>query len=186
MSLVEHAKTEMKHWIESDDEMSILMSKQILEIVELFASHGHSGCSAGMAIPVITKLLDFKPLKPLTGKADEWNEVGEGVFQNRRCSNIFKDGKTGVAYNIEGNVFRNQNGSTFTGDKSCTVVKFPYRPKEPNIVNIYERPEKKETVQPAKGEDNVKTDGNSENCCPDGKEGNTPDSGGCQEAPPAA
>lgn len=55
--------------------MQDLINKNILEIIEVFSNQGHSGFSAGYAISVLERLLRYKPLTPLTGEPDEWNEV---------------------------------------------------------------------------------------------------------------
>ena len=59
---------------DSDDEMNVAMRKHILHMMQEFANEGHSGFSASYAINILTRLLDFKPLTPLTGEDDEWSE----------------------------------------------------------------------------------------------------------------
>ena len=107
-----------------------------------FAEEGHSGFSASYAINILTKLMEFKPLSPLTGEDDEWNLVGDGHWQNKRCSSVFK-GVDGSCYDIDGKVFwewqRNEDGqavkSYYTGYGCSVPITFPYTPpKEP----IYE------------------------------------------------
>jgi hypothetical protein len=93
-----------------------------------FSKQGHSGSTAPYAVGVLEKLLMFEPLKPLTGEDDEWNEVGTGVFQNRRCSHVFKSESDG-AYDIEGIIWRDADGCTFTSYESRVPVTFPYTPK---------------------------------------------------------
>lgn len=58
---------------------------------------------------------------------DEWTEASEGVFQNRRCSRVFKDA-AGSAYDINGKVFVEPNGVGFTSSDSRVPVTFPYVP----------------------------------------------------------
>lgn len=108
------------------DEMQELMNKSLLQMVLVFSSQGHSGFSAAYAIKALTKLLSFEPLGPLTGADSEWNEVGPGMWQNKRCSHVFKDA-TG-AYDIEGRIFREPNGACFTNRKSRVYIEFPYTP----------------------------------------------------------
>ena len=106
--------------------------KHILAVVELFASEAHSGFSAAYASGVLTRLLRYEPLTPLTGEPDEWQAChGYGahdlVYQNRRCSHVFKDA-TG-AYDAEGRVFREPDGSCYTTRDSHVPITFPYTPK---------------------------------------------------------
>lgn len=108
MALLDYAKSEL-HRISLDngDEYNQMMYDHILHMVEEFSNEGHSGMSAGYAIAILTKLLDYKPLSPLTGEDDEWVFLDYGTdsrWQNIRCGKIFKDAE-GNAYNIEGKVF---------------------------------------------------------------------------------
>ena len=59
------------------------------------------GCCGGAGPQ---RLIAGKPITPLTGSDDEFTEVADGVFQNKRCSSVFKDprfhdGK--LAYDID-------------------------------------------------------------------------------------
>lgn len=67
----------------------------------------------------LRKLLVFEPIMEITGVDSEWVEVaekdGKPMFQNRRCSAIFKDGKDGKAYYIDAVVKRDQRGVCWTG-----------------------------------------------------------------------
>ena len=128
-NLVDHAKTELGVLgmsETSEDEMDRTMYGYIIEMVETFSKQGHSGFSAGYAASVLHKLFLYEPLAPLTGADDEWNDVGDGMWQNKRCSHVFKD-KDG-AYDIEGKVFRDPDGSSWTNRDSHVRIEFPYVP----------------------------------------------------------
>ena len=127
-NLYAHAVRELP---EAKDEMQQLMNECLLQMVLVFSSQGHSGFSSGYAISALTKLLAFEPLRPLTGEDSEWNEIGTGVWQNNRCSHVFKD-DTGV-YDSNGRIFREPNGLCFTGRKSRVYIEFPYTPKREYI-----------------------------------------------------
>lgn len=69
--------------------------KEILSLCEKFGLSGQSGGSAphsahGIA-EAIKKLLLQKPISPITGLHEEWGKVSEGLWQNKRCSALFKD-----------------------------------------------------------------------------------------------
>ncbi len=106
------------------------IQENVLELIRVFAAQGHSGFSAPYCIRLFTKLANFEPIAPLTGEDDEWNEVSDGVFQNKRCSHVFKDNDRfgGQAYDIEGRVFRYPDGSCYTGKDSFVPIVFPYTP----------------------------------------------------------
>jgi len=104
----------------------------VMKMIEQFSEEGHSGFSASMAISMFERLARFEPLSPLTGKPDEWNEVAEGQWQNRRCSHVFKDAD-GRAYDMDGRIFREPDGSCFTNSNSRVYIDFPYTPKREYI-----------------------------------------------------
>ena len=121
-----------------DDEMQEAICDHVLKLLEVFSDEGHSGSSAPYAVNVFKTLAMFEPLVPLTGEDWEWNEVHDGVFQNKRCSHVFKqaDRFDGQAYDIDGIIFydwyTNDNGekikSYFTSKESCVPITFPYTP----------------------------------------------------------
>lgn len=149
MGLVSYAEDELNRIGMTDDgDMNGMMRKHILHMVKEFADEGHSGYSASYALQCLKKLLNFKPLSPLTGEDDEWTEVteisGYPHYQNKRCGSVFKNGKDGEAYDIDGKGFwewytdketGEQHKSYYTNVDSRVPVTFPYEvPDEP----IYE------------------------------------------------
>lgn len=111
-ALVKHAQHELNLILEEaktdGDEEDIRMQKVfndgILKVVNAFADCGHSGFSASIAINYLNRLLRFKPLIHLTLSDDEFIEVADGVYQNVRCGNVFKqkDRFDGKPYCIDG------------------------------------------------------------------------------------
>ena len=146
--MLSYAESELNRiGLTDEDEYNAMMRKHILGMVQLFSDEGHSGFSATYAINILKKVLMFKPLSPLTGEDDEWTNVSEisGTphYQNKRLSSVFKDGKDGEAYDIDGKVFwewyKDKEGNPFksyyTSRDSRVPVTFPYVvPDEP----IYE------------------------------------------------
>jgi hypothetical protein len=120
---------------DSDDEMNMMMCEHILKMVDVFAEEGHSGFSAEYAISILEKLLRWEPISPLTGEDDEWVEEEGGIFQNKRCSRVFKNGKDGQAYDIRGKVFVEPSGAAYTSRDSLVYIEFPYVPKT-EYVNV--------------------------------------------------
>ena len=118
-------------WPKTGDDPQAWIYQNLRELLEAFSKGGHSGSSAPYTVSLFSKLALFKPVGPLTGKPDEWNEVGPGVFQNKRCSGVFmEDGK---AHYIDGKVFVDPDGATFTNKESRVPVTFPYTPKTERI-----------------------------------------------------
>lgn len=129
------------------DEMQEAMCMHVLELLQVFADEDHSGSSAPYAVQLFEKLAMFKPIVPLTGEDWEWHEASEGVFQNKRCSRVFKqaDRFNGQAYDIDARVFYEWNErplepdeegypgtrrfrSHFTSRGSMLPITFPYTP----------------------------------------------------------
>ena len=136
MSIQEFAKSELERagWFSTDGFYGGLMGQAVMKMIDDFAKEGHSGMSASIAVDIFKTLANWEPLTPLTGEDDEWDETGEGVFQNRRCSRVFKNAD-GQAYDINGRVFREPNGVTYTSRESRVYVTFPYTPKT-EIVDV--------------------------------------------------
>ena len=142
-NLLSHAEDELNRigmTEDSSDEMNVAMRKHILHMMNEFAEEGHSGFSASYAISILTKLMDFKPLSPLTGEDDEWNNLVENYepvphWQNKRKSSVFKDAD-GTCYDIDGKVFwewampykegEKPYKSYYTNRESRVPVTFPY------------------------------------------------------------
>lgn len=150
MSMLDYAKKELDiigMTDDSEDEMNRMMRKHILHMVNEFAEEGHSGFSAGYALNILKSLLAFKPLAPLTGADDEWNEVGGGLWQNRRASNVFKD--ENGAYWSDGIVFWEWYTDKQTGEKFKTY--FTGRGSRVRIESfpwtMPEKPEYKEWIE---------------------------------------
>ena len=135
-----HAKRELDAigLKDSSDKMDVAMRNDILSVVELFSQQGHSGFSASYAIGIISKLLEFKPLAPLTGEDSEWTDVamesGYPLFQNKRYSSVFKS--DGSSYDINGVVFYDiekdidgKDYKSYFSNGTRTPVTFPYTPK---------------------------------------------------------
>jgi hypothetical protein len=125
-------------------------AKEILALCEAFGNSGQSGGSApytASAISkVVKKLLLQEPICDITGHENEWvdvSEMGDGsiMYQNSRCSALFKDGIESKAYYLNAIVWKGvEDYDTFTGRvyydernfeliSSSQYVKFPFKPK---------------------------------------------------------
>ena len=126
-----------------NDEMQEDICNHVLALLDVFADEGHSGSSAPYAISLFKQLASFEPIGPLTGEDWEWNEVGAGVYQNRRMSSVFKqaDRYDGKPYWIDGKVFWEWCSSSdidggepfksyYTGKGSHVVIEFPWNKPE--------------------------------------------------------
>ena len=133
-NLMDYAKEELTRigMIGSGEPYNDAVSKDILDLIELFASQGHSGFTAPYTINTFARLAMFKPLSPLTGEDDEWTEDG----QNKRYSAVFKE-KDGRTYNINGKAFTEDGEVWFTNRDSWVDITFPYTvPDEPEYIYL--------------------------------------------------
>ncbi len=109
-----------------ENDPQVWIYDHLKKLLEAFDGEGHSGTSAPYTVGLFKKLALFEPLGPLTGDDSEWMEVSKGMLQNRRCSHVFKE--NGEAYDIDGKVFEEPDGSCFTSRDSRVPVTFPYTP----------------------------------------------------------
>ena len=138
-NLMFHARQELKAagLFDKDSDYEGMAGDAVLELVKVFERQGHSGFSAGMVRNIFNKVAAYEPLCPLTGADEEWSEYRDGCYQNKRCSHVFKD-EDGRAYDIDGRIFREPNGSCYTNRESRVYVTFPYTPKR-EYVDVPER-----------------------------------------------
>jgi hypothetical protein len=123
------------------------LAEGTLELLKVFSEQGHSGMSAPYAIALFEKLASWKPIAPLTGKDDEWMEVGTNAWQNKRNSAVFKK-EDGQAYWMDGRVFWEwysapdiDDGkpfkSSYTSSGSRVNIEFPWtQPDEREYVFV--------------------------------------------------
>ena len=143
MRTKEYGRKELEkigYFKEGDNPYNVAVANAILELLDVFDNQSHSGFSAPYVIGKFKRLAMFKPISPLTGEDDEWNEMKDGSFQNKRYSAVFKDKKDGKAYNIEGKIFSDNGGKTwFTNRDSRVYIDFPYTvPEYPEKVILKE------------------------------------------------
>jgi hypothetical protein len=140
MDMVDFAKRELSLLRGDDlDPMQDAIENDILEIIDIFSKQGHSGGSAGYVLPILERLLNWEIIAPITGGDSEWEEVGDGLFQNKRCFSVFKskDRFDGQPYTIDGKIFSDDDGeSWFTSRDSCVPIEFPYTPSDPEKVYV--------------------------------------------------
>lgn len=154
-ALYEYAKKELER-IEKGckDEESLSMQqaidKNILELINVFSNQHHSGFTATYVIDILQRLLHYKPLTPLTGEDDEWEDVTSygydtPTFQNKRCSAVFKDDRG--AYWVEGKIFSSDLGHTwYTNSDSCVPVTFPFNVPDKSEVVVIDNKEDREEI----------------------------------------
>lgn len=130
MNLHEHAVNELSRIYDGSKEQAEV-NKDILQIVDGFSGHGHSGFSASYTLNILKRLLAYYPLHPIEDTADEWGKPqsfnGHYFQQAKRYSALFKD-EDGSVYDIDkiSIVYEGHEDSSWSGPKY--YVKLPYMP----------------------------------------------------------
>ena len=146
-NLVTHAKREFKvlgykpveECTDEEDGPNKWIQENVIELLEVFSKQGHSGSSAPYVASMFKKLALFEPIAALTGDDNEWNNnIDPGVFQNNRCSAVFKDVPDSKPYYLDALIWKTQNDGSFSGTaylpdgtpvKSRQFISFPFIPK---------------------------------------------------------
>lgn len=118
---------------ENDLKFQKMIDENIIELVKVFESQGHSGGSASYMIRVLTRLLNFKPVTPLTGQEDEWNEPysSDNTQQNKRCYTVFrKNFDNSTAVDSQGKIFTDDGSVFYVSRDSQVPITFPYYPPD--------------------------------------------------------
>ena len=110
-------------------------------------------------LDTVGSLMTYTPLTFVTGKESEWicQACGEEnpdkvMYQNNRMGTIFKEGKNGVPYWLDGIVFYEPSDSYnnfvgFTGSYSKVPVTFPFDPKTESKRVYYTDRERTEEIK---------------------------------------
>jgi len=137
--LLEHAKRELLlvGYTLNDEEPrkeDRMMSDCLLSLVDHFESQGHSADSGSYCLDVFRWLARHEPLTKLTGADDEWRDMGDGIFQNKRYHLVFKSEEpfNGKAYLVQYQIFRSPDGHLKVAEDYPVPITFPYEP----ILNI--------------------------------------------------
>jgi hypothetical protein len=144
MNLKEHANYELIRagLFNNDSDYNGEIAKSVMELINVFADQGHSGASANIVRSIFNELAQYKPLGGITGDQDEWHDISNNIFQNKRLGSVFKQRQIhgGKPYYLDAISWRTiENGSTWSGiaktidGKDITsrqlIKSFPFFPK---------------------------------------------------------
>lgn len=130
MNLIDYAESELERIPKDKYGTQEIINQNILDLVKLFSSQGHSGLSGRYVINALSRLLEYKPLNPLTGEDDEWGEPygPDETQQNKRCSSVFRSKKE-PPHDIDAIVVSDNGGeSWFYSHLFKKEIAFPYLP----------------------------------------------------------
>lgn len=83
---------------EGNEDYGIMCYQAAGELLKIFEAQGHSGYSAQLVKQIFNRLVDGKPLTPVTDEEDQWTEYAQylsaddGIrrYQHKRMSSLFK------------------------------------------------------------------------------------------------
>ena len=124
-----------------DEDYGIMCYDAAEQLLAVFQEQGHSGYSAKVVKEIFSRLVDGKPLTPVTDEDDQWHNAYKNgnspkkSYQHKRMSSLFKhvapDGSVSY-YDIDRVQAYDQNGNFFLAQQVNNVVskyfpiKFPY------------------------------------------------------------
>ena len=126
-SLLQHTKSELRRagLFDPDADYDGEVAVQVTALMETLVAYGHSGGSLAQTLEFFNRVANHKPITPLTGEDDEWDdrseENGSPLWQNTRCLFVFKnEDKAWIVLEAPGG-----NGATL-GDGRVKYITFPY------------------------------------------------------------
>jgi len=90
-----------------------MLADAVIELLETFHNQRHSNLSAELVVSFFKDLALHKPITPLQCTDDEWINLGNNIYQNKRFSLVFKDKKG--PYFLESIKFIDPSGYSFFG-----------------------------------------------------------------------
>lgn len=94
MNLIEHARKELDLLGESERAISAY-----IDLIQAFSDMRGLGATPEDVVPIITKLLYFKNVTPLTDNPEEWVEVGTNSGMSK---NLWQSTRDAEAFSTDG------------------------------------------------------------------------------------
>lgn len=139
-----HRELELAGLFAKDSDYNGMLGRLVMKLLKALANEKPSGFAAYAAADLFYTLVRGGCLTPLRGTADEWVEVTPADaahttrrFQNNRMTSVFADDAYGNGATwIEGRVFKEASGATFTaGAKShVAIAAFPWVPERQELI----------------------------------------------------
>lgn len=102
-NLVKFAEEEMRRagLYSKDADYGGMIPEAVMKLVKAHSEAGHSGGSHWLTMQIFNKVINFKPLTPLSDDPTEWMEVSENIWQSRRQSDAFSTDGGKTFYTLE-------------------------------------------------------------------------------------
>jgi hypothetical protein len=121
-----------------------MLGNSVKELLDKFQSQKYGNTmDRTLAREIFVRLAKQENITPITCSDDEWGErssfrTDKESYQNRRLSSVFKEGKDGKPYFIDAIIWREEEGSCYTGRgvtrdgevyRSRQYIKLPFEPR---------------------------------------------------------
>lgn len=113
---------------DKDSDYNGMLGEAVLELIQKFASQGHSGGSAAVVTAVFDRLVRWKPLSEISDNSDEWQLVtdddprvpGKSLYQSRRLSSAFSNDGGKTYWDIDEDYYfhEDEDGTRWSGGLS--------------------------------------------------------------------
>lgn len=117
---------------DSEDELKRMLGAEIINLVESYIDASYLVAEEYLLDgKPCSRLINFLPISPLTGEYDEWLQIDEYRYKNKRCGSVFKELDESPyphAYDLDGKVFVDPSGRSYTNAESIVYILFPYVP----------------------------------------------------------
>lgn len=129
-NLTSFAKKELEiaGLFDKDSDYDGMLGEAVLELIQKFASQGHSGGSAAVVTAVFDKLVRWKPLSEINDSIEEWRLVidddpaapGKSLHQSRRLPSAFSNDGGKTYWDIDEDYFfhEDEDGTRWSGGLS--------------------------------------------------------------------
>lgn len=107
MSTIEFAQSELERagMFDKDADYGGTLAKAVMDLIEVFATQGHTGMTAPLTIELFSKLAMQIPITPLTYEKDEWEDRSDitnaPLWQNKRDSRVFSNDGGATHWSVE-------------------------------------------------------------------------------------
>lgn len=101
--LADYARRELEiaGLFDEDSDYEGMIGEAVMSLVELFASQGHSGCSADITRSIFDRLASYKPLTELTDDPSEWTEIAEEIAVGEKCK-LYQSTRSPTCFSRDG------------------------------------------------------------------------------------
>lgn len=116
-------------------EESKIVKNNVMELLKTLVQQRNHEQLYPIVVDFFTRLAMGDILSPLTGEADEWVNISEGVKSNLRYPYVMKIGEKYI--DTRAILFENKEGYKYVTEASKVEIQFPYMP-DIKILKDYE------------------------------------------------